>query len=175
MFKRFKREGLSLNIFKKKISEVDLFAVLLCFIFLYLVILNSFSSINQFRSFADTINKPLKECALWLHENSTPGSIVLANWGFFGELFFYNPEDYYVVGYNPVDLYVYNSTMFWYYLDTLNFFTLSIGDYDNIHKILTEEMEIDYVVTRRAYENDIGDGFKLKFSNNFCSVFEVER
>ncbi len=55
-----------------------------------------------------------KAPAEWLRNNGRAGEIVYnVNWSMFAELFFWNSEDYYVSGLDPVFLYAYDPQMYW--------------------------------------------------------------
>ena len=57
-----------------------------------------------------------KEAALWLKDNSNPGDIVFnVSWSRFSELFFWNQQNYYVGGLDPIFQYAYNPSLYWKY------------------------------------------------------------
>lgn len=58
----------------------------------------------------------LREVAAWLRDNGTPEEIVCnVDWGMFPELFFWNTEDRYVCGLDPIFLYAYDPQLYWKY------------------------------------------------------------
>jgi len=55
-----------------------------------------------------------KESALWLKENTNEKDIVFyLNWGYFPFLFFWNQDNYYINGMDPVFLLKYDKTLYW--------------------------------------------------------------
>jgi hypothetical protein len=68
----------------------------------------------------------------WLAQHASPGAIVFnVNWDRFGELFFWDPQNYYINGMDPIFEYAYDPHLCWknryYELDTVDEYTC--GDY----------------------------------------------
>ena len=62
---------------------------------------------------ASTRYRP-KAPAEWLRDNGRSGEIIYnVNWTMFAELFFWDSEDYYVSGLDPVFLYAYDPQLYW--------------------------------------------------------------
>ena len=58
----------------------------------------------------------LREVALWLEKNSQPGDIVFnLRWSHFSPLFFWNQQNYYVGGLDPIFQYGYEPSLYWKY------------------------------------------------------------
>ncbi|MFB3882543.1 MAG: hypothetical protein ACE149_14850 [Armatimonadota bacterium] len=56
----------------------------------------------------------MQTAARWLREHGPRGKIVYnASWDMFPELFFWNPDDRYVWGLDPIFLYEYDSDLYW--------------------------------------------------------------
>jgi hypothetical protein len=56
----------------------------------------------------------LKAASLWLKDHGRPGDVVYnANWDMFPELFFWNQDDRYVSGLDPIFLYAYDERLYW--------------------------------------------------------------
>ena len=56
----------------------------------------------------------MQTVALWLREHGGKGKIVYnASWDMFPELFFWNPDDRYVWGLDPIFLYEYDTGLYW--------------------------------------------------------------
>lgn len=56
----------------------------------------------------------LKDAALWLSQNSSPGDIVFPlHWDNFASLFFYNQKNYYIGGMDPIFQFSYNPELYW--------------------------------------------------------------
>ncbi len=57
-----------------------------------------------------------KEAALWLKDNSNAGDIVFnVSWSRFSELFFWNQQNYYIGGLDPIFQYSYSPSLYWKY------------------------------------------------------------
>ena len=58
--------------------------------------------------------KLLRESALWLKAHAEPNAIVFnPNWDRFGQLFFWNPNNYYINGMDPIFEYAYDPSLYW--------------------------------------------------------------
>ncbi len=56
----------------------------------------------------------LRSAALWLKENSQPGDVVFnVTWSHFSPLFFWNQQNYYVGGLDPIFQYAYDPKLYW--------------------------------------------------------------
>ena len=50
----------------------------------------------------------------WLDQNTKPGDVIFnANWGWFTELYYYAPQDDYIIGLEPRLTYVYSPQLYW--------------------------------------------------------------
>lgn len=59
-------------------------------------------------------NNGFEKAALWLKQNTPKNSIVFnMNWGNFPQLFYYNTNNYYIVGMDPTFMYDYNQELYW--------------------------------------------------------------
>ncbi len=100
----------------KFFSKKDAKITLVCFalIILGLSVYNKINFVLQ--RYSDDPGKNIKETALWLKENTPKKSIVFnVNWGDFSELFFYNSENYYILGLDPKFLYLKSPEKYWLY------------------------------------------------------------
>lgn len=56
----------------------------------------------------------LKEVSQWLKENTKPGDIVFnSRWDYFAGLFFWNQQNYYINGMDPIFAYTKNESLYW--------------------------------------------------------------
>ena len=102
--------------FPKFFSKEDAKITLICFTFIILAmsIYNKTSLVSQ--RYSHNSSKNIKETALWLKENTPKKSIVFnVNWGDFSKLFFYNSDNYYILGLDPKFLYLESPEKYWLY------------------------------------------------------------
>jgi len=144
--------------FPKIFSKEDAKMTLVCFIFIILglSIYNKISFVSHMSSHES--NREIKEAALWMKNNTLEKSIVFnVNWGDFSRLFFYNSDNYYILGLDPQFLYLKSPEKYWLYAH--------IGDgivcgeeecQDNEDKrrvsdVMKKEFNADYVYVPTAY------------------------
>ncbi len=102
--------------FPKIFSKEDAKMVLTCFVFIILAIsiYNKAGFVSQ--RYSHDSSKNIRETALWLKENTPKKSIVFnVNWGDFSKLFFYNSDNYYILGLDPKFLYLKSPEKYWLY------------------------------------------------------------
>jgi len=98
----------------------------------------------------------LRAVALWLQDNAQPGDVVFnVNWGMFPELFFWNDEQHYVSGLDPIFLYAYDPRLYWetHYLQTGQATDTTWDSYEpgdeageSTYTALRRDFNADYVV-----------------------------
>ena len=143
----------------------------------------SFNSVTLFKKYNDGAWIPthLKESSLWLKENSKPGEIVFhTNWDQFGALFFWNQNNYYINGMDPVFQYAYNEPLYWKnhfmfttdsaYSQTCGKIRCTAEEVESTAKVLANDFKASYVVLRKA-QNPKTYFFWLK-EKTFPLVFE---
>ena len=123
----------------------------------------------------------LKESSLWLKENSQPGEVVFhTSWDQFGSLFFWNQQNYYINGMDPIFMYAYNPSLYWKnhfmftsdeaYNQTCGKIRCTKEEAEPTAKVLANDFKASYVVLRKA-QNPKTYFFWLK-ENKFPLVFE---
>jgi len=86
---------------------------LFCLIIIFSGYINISKAINSMKETDYPFDK-YKEASHWLKENTPAQSIVFnAGWDNFPQLFFYNHQNYYIIGMDPTFMYVYNKELFW--------------------------------------------------------------
>ncbi len=106
---------------KKVLREFTSFSLArIKFIFFFLVFLIAVLgiSINAFKEAGAIENSGsfdrYQGASQWLKENTLPKSIVFnASWDNFPQLFFYNHQNYYIIGKEPTFMYLYNKELYW--------------------------------------------------------------
>ncbi len=144
------------------------------------------NSIPVFKKYNDTAWIPthLKESALWLKENSEPGEIVFhTSWDQFGSLFFWNQQNYYINGMDPIFMYAYNPSLYWKnhfmfttdeaYNQTCGKIRCTQEEAEDTARVLANDFKASYVVLRKA-QNPKTYFFWLK-ENKFPLVFENQK
>ena len=107
--------GLNWSLFGSKIRY---FNILLTVLFTVLAT-NTFYFANIYKKQAISPNT-FKESSLWLKDNSNSGDIVFnTHWDNFPSLFFWNQNNYYINGMDPIFEYAFDKKLYWehYYLD----------------------------------------------------------
>lgn len=143
------------------------------------------NSVTLFKKYNDGAWIPthLKESSLWLKENSKPGEIVFhTNWDQFGALFFWNQNNYYINGMDPIFQYAYNDSLYWKnhfmfttdlaYDQTCGKIRCTAEEAEDTAKVLANDFKASYVVLRKA-QNPKTYFFWLK-EKTFPLVFETK-
>ena len=151
----------------------------------------SVNSIPTFKIYMANAWKPsdLKEVSLWLKENTKPGEIVFnTRWDNFHGLFFWNPNNYYIGGMDPIFQYAYNKNLYWkgHFLATDKADKLTCGkirctqeEAEDTHTVLVKDFGASYLMLKQSqnpklYFYLVRDGkFPLVFDNSREAVFKV--
>ena len=168
LIKKFEKEGFEIKFNKFKINEVSIFFLFLL-VFLGGMTLQNWSEMDLG---ADNNAIKLNDCALWLKDNTPPRTVVFAFWDEFPFLFHYNTENYYILGINPLDLYIHNSTLFYTYAGI--FSPREVRDVESI----IENFKPDYLLFSGHFfwivpSEGINNRTEPLYDNGYCSVWEV--
>ncbi|RJR30633.1 hypothetical protein C4569_04170 [Candidatus Parcubacteria bacterium] len=100
-----------------------------------------------------------EKAALWLKENSAPGSVVFhSDWDDFPLLFFHNSENNYIVGLDPTFMYNYNNDLYW------KWHNITIGeDLNGLYESIKNDFKSSYVLV----DYNSNSGFDSNLMNNF--------
>ena len=126
----------------------------------------------------------------WLKNNSEAGDVVFnASWDYFPEIFFWNSQNFYISGMDPIFQYTFSQKLYWeaYYLETgkTTGFTCPAAacdgkDLKDTYAVLKSDFKARYLLLARP-ENDalykylLGDAkFLLKNETNRSAVFELK-
>ena len=120
----------------------------------------------------------------WLQKNSQPGEIVFnIHWDRFGELFFWNHQNYYINGMDPIFEYAYGPSYYW----KTHFFAIDAAGngytcpqirctlpetVDNA-KVIKKDFKASYLVVEKLRSPNIYNYFSK--SPAFKKAFETER
>ena len=159
--------------------QVNLLAAL---IFLTLVYM-PFKTIYRFDTYAANAFDPTLfwEASVWLKQNSQPGEIVFnIHWDRFGQLFFWNHQNYYINGMDPIFEYDFNPSLYWkthfYAIDAASAFTCGkirceAGETEETHRVLKQDFRASYIVVEKLRSPKL---YKyLLTASGFKSVFET--
>lgn len=164
----------------KIFSKDDIKMTVVCFLFIMLG-MSAYNKINFVAHMFSHSDSDIKETALWLKENTPNKSVVFnVNWGDFSNLFFYNSDNYYILGLDPKFLYLKSSEKYWLYSHIgegivcgkeeceYNEDGRTIGD------VMKKEFNADYVYVPAAYDDfDYTNLINVMNSDsNFEKVFE---
>jgi hypothetical protein len=177
--------------FPKIFSKEDAKTTLICFAFIILglSVYNKISIVSQ--RYSHDSSRDIKETALWLKENTPKKSIVFnVNWGDFSKLFFYNSENYYILGLDPKFLYLKSPEKYWLY-DNIGKGIVcdkEICDETNNNKksirdVIKTDFHADYIYIPTSYEDfdytvlinamSADPNFEKVFENEGGEVWEV--
>jgi len=128
-----------------------------------------------------------KEAALWLKDNSNPGDIVFnVSWSRFSELFFWNQQNYYVGGLDPIFQYAYNPSLYWkyHYLATGLLTDRTCGAdacteemLEDTYEVLKRDFDAKYVFLSKELKPELNQylesdsRFKKTFDNGSETIF----
>lgn len=135
-----------------------------------------------------------KESALWLKTNSQPGEIVFnTHWDNFSALFFWNQNNYYINGMDPIFQYAFDKSLYLkqYFIDIDKIFMTNSEVYTcggnpcasedviSVYDALKKDFKVNYVFIEpkrnpKTYQYlKIDKRFKEVFSNNSESIFQI--
>ncbi len=120
-----------------------------------------YSPIKNARSLRENAVKPdlYKEISLWLKNNSQPGDIVFnVRWSDFPMLFYWNQNNYYIGGMDPIFQYAYNPALYWkfHYLSnddvtqkTCPAMECTATMLEDTHTVLVRDFKARYIVLEK--------------------------
>ncbi len=153
--------------------------------------LMSINSINLFKTYMAQAWSPhyLKEVSLWLKENTAPGEIVFnTRWDYFGGLFFWNTQNYYIGGMDPIFEYAYNKPLYWKsyfiaadvgHISTCGKIRCVKEEIENTHNVLVKDFKASYLMLRQVQNPKLyfylvkENKFPLVFDNGQEAVFKI--
>ncbi len=181
--------------FYKFFSKENAKMALVCFAFIILAIsiYNKASLVSQ--RYSRDSSKNIEETALWLKENTPKKSIVFnVNWGDFSKLFFYDSDNYYILGLDPKFLYLKSPEKYWLYTNIGKGIVCGKENCDegnnennnekrSIRDIIKTDFRADFVYVPTSYEDfdyanlinamDNNSSFEKVFENEGGEVWEV--
>ena len=111
----------------------------------------------------------------WIAANTAPGSMIFnTDWDDFPMLFYYNPNNAYIVGLDPTYLYDRDAEMWKQYAD------ITLGKEDNPAPLIRERFGAEYVFTDNEHPDfmqvaeDSGD-FEKVYEDKFTTVLRVRK
>ncbi len=159
-----------------------------------IIIIGLVASLNTLplsRKYMDQAWKPnyLKEVSLWLKENTQSDEIVFnTRWDYFAGLFFWNPNNYYISGMDPVFQYAYDEPLYWkaHFLAIDKADKLTCGkirctqeETENTHTVLVNDFKASYLMLRLSQNPKLyfylvkENKFPLVFDNGQEAVFKI--
>ena len=131
----------------------------------------------------------LKEAAEWLRDNSRRGDIVFnTHWDNFSPLFFWNQQNYYIGGMDPIFQYAYSPELYWefHHISTDEYGDLTCDEIScdksnvqDIYSVLKNDFRAKYVfVEKRRNPNfhrwlELEPRFEKQFDNGKEMIFLV--
>ncbi|MDP3764792.1 MAG: hypothetical protein Q8Q95_04210 [bacterium] len=151
----------------------------------------SLNSVPLFKKYNNDAWSPndLKESSLWLKENAKPGEIVFnTSWDQFGSLMYWNPQNYYINGMDPIFQYAFSPTLYWKnhfiladagYTNTCGLIRCKEEEIETTPSVLVNDFKASYVVLKKSrnpktYFYWLKDKtFPLVFENSVEAVFKI--
>ena len=131
----------------------------------------------------------LKDVSDWLKENTQPGEIVFnSRWDYFGGLIFWNQQNYYINGMDPIFAFAYSPELYWEshfiaadlgYTNTCPKIRCAAAEVVPIHESLAKHFGASYVMIRhiqnpKLYFYWLQEGrFPLVFDNDKEAIFKI--
>lgn len=130
-----------------------------------------------------------KDLSEWLSKNSKPGEIVFnIHWDRFAQLFFYNYNNYYINGMDPIFQYAFNPSLYWkthfFAIDAATAFTCgqircTAKEVETTPKVLKNDFRASYIVVEKRrspkfYQYlDITPEFRKVFENDEEALYKI--
>ena len=122
----------------------------------------------------------MRPAGKWLSDNARPGEIVFnIHWDRFGELFFWNPDNYYINGMDPIFEYDYNPQLYWethfYAIDKATEYTCreircTAEEARDTYLALKDDFRASYIVLEKRRNPSLNR--YLATAPKFLNVFE---
>ena len=155
---------------RKKVINICIFSLIII-ISGYFAVTNFVNARNELKG--EPSKDYYKGAALWLREHTKPGTIVFnTDWDDFPQIFFYNTNNYYIVGLDPNYMYRYNKSLYRTWQD------ITKGKVENPHKIIVEKFNSFYVLTDNEHESFIKNAnkdvnMKIVYKDKYCTVYSI--
>lgn len=143
-----------------------------------LILFLTFSTINIVKLIDQLGNdKPFdyyKGAAMWLKENTEPKSIIFnTDWDDFPQLFFYNTENYYIVGLDPNYMYRFKADLY------LTWKNITRGNELRPFHLIKEKFNAYFIVSDNDNEDFIAIANEDEqcdevYKDVYCTVFEIK-
>lgn len=158
---------------------------------IFLLMMASYTAYQNGISMARNAMPPerLKEAALWLKDNTKQGEIVFnTHWDNFSALFFWNQNNFYIGGMDPIFQYVYSPSLYWkfHYLSKDEMVEKTCGVYpcepafqEDTYAVLVRDFNAKYVLVEKKRNPvfyqflGLSPKFEKKFENSKEAIFLV--
>lgn len=126
----------------------------------------------------------LKPAALWLKENTESGEIIFnTKWDDLPQLFYWNPDNYYIIGLDPTFMYVYDKDLYWDWRMVADDDPERFGNsYPELRRIVKERFNSSYIVLEHKRDGKLekfldehaADGAEQVFSDDYAAVYRID-
>ncbi len=146
------------------------------------LIIAPFKNIYRFDTYVTNAFHPLlmQPAGEWLGQHTKPGEIVFnIHWDRFGELFFWDPNNYYINGMDPIFEYDFNPQLYWkthfYSIDAATGYTCAevrctAGQVESTYQALKNDFHASYIVLEKSRNPSLNK--YLSTAPAFRNVFE---
>lgn len=170
-------------------SRQKIFIGVVAAVFIAMAALGIYRSGENLKIFAFEPRR-FQGAAEWLKNNANPDEIVLNTaWEYFGELFFWNSNNRYVSGMDPIFQYTYNPALYWksYYWETgktaentCATASCLVAELEDTHTVLKLDFKASYVFLSRFADRNFysfmksDSRFTLEYEQEEGAVFKVK-
>lgn len=126
----------------------------------------------------------LKGSSLWLSGNTQPGEIVFnTKWDDLPQLFYWNSNNYYIIGLDPTFLYAYNHELYWKWRQIADNDPSKFNNsYAELKKLMGQDFQSKYIVLENSRDDqlkeflDNNEGSKASrvYTDDFSSVYKID-
>lgn len=148
-------------------------------------------TIYRFSTYTANAFEPNKfrELSLWLKENAQPKEVVFnIHWDRFAQLFFWNQNNYYINGMDPIFQYAYDPSLYWktHFLAIDQATSFTCGEIrctqemaKDTYEVLKNDFKASYIVVEKRRNPKLFDylekaeGFKKVFESSGDTIFKI--
>ncbi|MBS3127528.1 hypothetical protein J4410_00090 [Candidatus Woesearchaeota archaeon] len=156
--------------FTKKITKRAVLAILMLFLLFPAYQTISYAKENIYINIETKKPYAFQQCAEWLAQHTEEGEIIFSHWADYPVLYFYNQHNRYIVGFDPMFLYVYDKNLFYVYENLL------LSKQPNPKIMLQKKFNTKKVMSP-TYRKEfiaylLNNGFKPVYQDKYCVLLE---
>lgn len=152
-----------------------------------------FKTLYRYNTYLQNAFYPYRfaEAAAWLQNNTAPQEIVFhSHWDRFAQLFYWNPNNYYINGMDPIFLFAHDQSLYWkthfYAIDQAGPFTCGkirceAGETESTYNVLVNDFHASYVFVEPLRSSKLyqylqsDERFEKVFDNSSEAIFRIAK